>query len=264
MMDADRVSVSIAGKSLLSQVSLQLRAGELLAIAGPNGAGKSTLVHVMAGIQGPSSGAVTLEGVDLRDWRSIDLARKRTVLLQSSELRFGFSALEVVLLGRTPHRGGGRSHDDYEIAAAALEIVDATHFADRDFRSLSGGEKQRVQLARCLAQIWDVDLHRPRYLLLDEPTSALDLKHQEHILTAASSYASRGAAVLAILHDLNLAARFADRIAVMCNGCIEEIGPPDAVLRPDLIRSVFGVDVKVIDHPHQRAKRHLISLGTTV
>lgn len=244
MLSLDSVTVRIGASTLLDTLSLGVAPGEVVAVVGPNGAGKTTALRVLAGDLAPDDGHARLDGRPLAE--APDLARRRAVLPQESALAFGFSALDVVLLGRTPHRTGHRA--DLAAAARAMERAHVAHLADRLYPTLSGGERQRVHLARSLAQL-DTDSTEARYLLLDEPTSALDLGHQHAVLKTARRQAARGVGVLAVLHDLNLAAQYADRIAVLAAGRLVAVGRPDAVLTPTVVRCAFGISVVVTPHP---------------
>jgi iron complex transport system ATP-binding protein len=235
-------------RTILDGVSLAVEAGELLAVIGPNGAGKSTLLHLLSGALSPAGGSVVFQGRPLGDWPRADVARRRAVLPQASELSFPFRALEVVLMGRSAHAGASSHRHDLEVAVQALEAVDARHLAERIYPTLSGGERQRVQLARVLAQIWPDD-PEPRLLLLDEPTNNLDLSHQHALLRFARRLADRGLGVLAVLHDPNLAALHADRLAVLAEGHILREGPVSEVLTEDTIGRAFGLQVAVRPHP---------------
>ena len=250
MLQALDVSVRLGGKSILQAVSLSLQAGELLAVLGPNGAGKSTLLRVLTGALAPQVGLAALDDRPLQSWNSRELARRRAVLPQSSPLAFGFRAFEVVLLGREPHSGLSAREEDLEIAEAAMREADVIHLAERSYATLSGGEQQRVQLARVLSQVWpggrDASL---RFLLLDEPTSSLDLAHQHAILRLARGWSRAGAGVLAVLHDLNLAAMYADRVCILKVGRLEAEGRPDDVFTADRIRACFDLEVVVSRHP---------------
>jgi len=258
MIDVCDVTVTDGCRRLVAGVSFQVGLGEVVGVVGPNGAGKSTLLGAVAGYRS-CLGRVSLGGRPLHAWDRVELARRRSALLQSTTLSFGFSASEGVLLGRTPHRGGGRSLSDYEIAQAALEEVGALHLAARAFQKLSGGEQQRVQLARALAQIWeDGDT---RYLLLDEPTAALDIRHQHRVLATARGFAKRGAAVLVVLHDLNLAARYTDRVLVLRDGEASAYGPPEETLGREVVSDVFGVEVRVVRDPTISDRPYLVDLG---
>lgn len=249
MLAAYDLTVQAGSATPLSGVSVAVVPGQVLAVVGPNGAGKSTLLRALAGDRVPSSGEVTLDGRPLAQWRAADLARVRAVVLQHSALDFSFTALEVVLLGRAPHAGRVSRARDLAIANAALVAADAAGLRGRAYPTLSGGERQRVQFARALAQIWDTPARTARYLLLDEPTAALDLAHQHSTLQRARDWARRGAGVFVVLHDLNLAATYADRVLVLSRGRAVALGAPAEVLRAELIEQVFGVAVTVTAHP---------------
>lgn len=254
MIEARSLHFTVNAKVLLEDVSIDVRAGEVLAVVGPNGAGKSTLRKVLCGDLQPASGEVWMNKRRLAEWPLLERARVRAVLPQDSTLNFPFTVLEVVLMGRAPHLKGAESAHDYEIARAALDAVEAAHLEDRIYPTLSGGERQRVHLARALAQIWipipsSSHTNDARYLLLDEPTSNLDLAHQHRTLHVARRFAREGVCVLVILHDLNLAAQYADRIAILCDGSLVALGTPLNVLTPEAIRETFAMPVIVTKHP---------------
>ncbi|MBX3015570.1 MAG: heme ABC transporter ATP-binding protein [Caldilineaceae bacterium] len=257
---AHAVSVRVGSTTLLDRVSLTLAPGELVAVVGTNGAGKSTLLRVLIGDLRPWTGEVRLAGRPLTAWKGREVARMRAVLPQDSALTFPFTALEVVLMGRAPHCGTQERPVDYAIANAALAATDALPLAERLYPTLSGGERQRVQLARVLAQIWEappdaplVSPHRQtgqeRYLLLDEPTSNLDLAHQHATLRVTRTLAQTGVGVLAIVHDLNLAAQYADRVVVLKGGTLMAAGPTPEILTPTILSKAFAIPVSVIPHP---------------
>lgn len=247
MLEGQHLTFRIGGKTLVEDVSLKIAPGEIVAIVGANGAGKSTLLKLLCGDLHPERGDVLLAGKPLASWSKRDLARVRAVLPQSSPLNFSFSALEVVLMGRSPHIRGIESEQDRAIAQAALEAARVEHLAARSYLTLSGGEQQRVQLARVLVQIWGDT--GARYLLLDEPTNNLDLAHQHGTLAIASNFAQRGVGVLAILHDLNLAAQYADHILIMKAGRALAYGTPNTVFTQSIIRDAFDVAVTIMPHP---------------
>lgn len=249
MIEARNISVEIHSKKLLDDVSVEMRAGEVLVIVGANGAGKSTLRKVLCGDLVQTSGEVLIDEKPLNEWNLNERAKVRAVLPQDSSLNFPFTVLEIVLMGRAPHVAGVEAERDYEIARAALGAVDALDLEERIYPTLSGGERQRVHLARVLAQIWE-RTGSPRYLLLDEPTASLDLTHQHTTLKIARRFAADGAAVLVILHDLSLAAQYADRVLILKDGKISALGAPAEVFTPDAIQKAFGVKVSVIKHPH--------------
>lgn len=247
-LDAHDLRVRRGGRNLVDGVSLALHPGEVLVILGANGAGKSTLLRCLSGELQPDTGEIRLNGVPLARWSAGECAKRRAVLPQHSPLSFPFTALEVAAMGRIPH--GGTGPEETRIAAEALTAAEAEHLAERRYTTLSGGERQRVHLARILAQLWSpLPDNEPRYLLLDEPTASLDLGHQHATLALARRWTNRHIGVLVVLHDLNLAAQYGDRIALMKDGRLLALDCPRAVLEPVGIEHVFGLPVRVIPHP---------------
>jgi len=240
-ISARNVGVAIDGVTILEGVDLDIVAGEVLALVGPNGAGKSTLLGVLAGDEA-SSGSVDVAGRPIGDWRIADLARQRAVLAQDNQLSFPFTVLEVVEMGRSPWLRTERESEDDKAVLEAMRETAVTGFAPRHFPSLSGGERARVSLARVLAQ-------RTSILMLDEPTAALDLKHQEDVLRVARDRARAGDAVVVVLHDLNLAAAYADRIALLERGRLRAVGSPADVLTAELISDVYQYPVEIVTRP---------------
>ncbi|MZD06583.1 heme ABC transporter ATP-binding protein [Streptomyces sp. SID5785] len=230
------------GRPVLSGVDLTVRAGEVLVLVGPNGAGKSTLLSALAGDEAPASGTVLIAGRPAASWPPAELALHRALLPQSATLAFPFPAGEVVRMGRAPWAGTPAEARDEEEVANALAATDTTPFADRPFSALSGGEQARVALARVLAQ-------SAQLLLLDEPTAALDLRHQELVLRVCRERAAAGDAVVAVLHDLGLAAAHADRAAILHDGRLTATGPPAEVFTADLLTKVYQHPVEVFPHP---------------
>jgi iron complex transport system ATP-binding protein len=249
MIALQDITVRVGDATLVENVSAAIRPGQLAAVVGPNGAGKTTLLRVASGELTPTAGTVRMDDQALDALPAREQARRRAVLPQQSQLHFAFTVLEVVLMGRTPHLQGGESRRDWQIAEHALDAVRMSDFVERSFPTLSGGEQQRVHLARGLAQIWTPPADGNRYFLLDEPTASLDLAHQHNVLQAARTLATDGVGVLVILHDLNLAAQYADHVVVMQHGSIAAQGPPADVLTPRRIRDVFNMSVLVQAHP---------------
>lgn len=252
MLAAHGVVVARGGEALLDAVDFHVAPGEAVALIGPNGAGKSTLLHALSGAITPDGGVVRLDGAALSEWSPAALARRRAVLPQAPELGFPLRVRDVVGLGRSPHAGTSDRERDRMAVTGALAECEVTHLAERMYTRLSGGERQRVQLARILAQIGD-DIGdagaRARYLLLDEPTNNLDIAHQQRIATTAGCHARRGHGVLAVLHDPNLAAQYADRIVVLVEGRVLADGPPEAIMTEDTMQAAFGVRVLCRNHP---------------
>lgn len=236
------IGVREGASALLQGVDLQLAPGEVGAVLGPNGAGKSTLLSVLAGLRTPDSGQVTLNGQAVSPLRVHQLARHRAVLPQETAVAFDFRLQEVVELGRYPHHLQPSRHEA-AIVQAAMRATGVAHMAQRAIGSLSGGERARAQLARVMAQIWEPPADgAPRWLLLDEPTAALDLRHQHDTLSTVHRWArEQGVGVLAVLHDPNLALRYADRVWVLDGGALRASGHPMRVLRPALVEQVWQV-----------------------
>lgn len=242
MLAAHNATVRIGGRNLIEDISLTVAPGEVVAVVGPNGAGKSTLVKALSGDIHLAAGRVEMNGRAVGTWRRRDAARLRGILPQASSLNFPFRAYEVVLMGRAPHVAGIERPRDYEIARSAMALAEVEHLWDRLYPTLSGGEQQRIQLSRVLAQIWEPPAGgETRILMLDEPTSSLDIAHQHAVLAAGRRLAGNGVAVLAVLHDLNLAITYADRIAVLDRGQLAAAGPCEEVCQGDLLSQVFGV-----------------------
>ncbi|GAB3634577.1 heme ABC transporter ATP-binding protein [Hymenobacter arcticus] len=246
MIQATNISYCIGPKMLLHNVALTARPGELLAVVGANGAGKSTLLKLLSGDLKPSAGEVLWEGKRLREWAPAALARRRAVLTQQHTLALAFEVRELVLLGRYPHFGGQPTAHDHAIVSAALDLVGLGHLAGRAYPTLSGGEQQRAQLARVLAQVWEAE---GGFLLLDEPLTGLDLRHQHQTLAVARQLTRRGFGVVAVLHDLNLAAQYADQVLLLHQGRTVASGPPTHVFTPDYIHLGFGLEVELLTHP---------------
>lgn len=231
------------GRDVLRSVDLELVPGEVIAVVGPNGAGKSSLLGALAGDLHASSGHVALGGVELSQWSAGDLARERAVLLQQVTLSFPFRVEEVVAMGRAPWAGLPQQLEDDDAIAKAITATEVEHLVGRRFSQLSGGEKARVALARVLAQ-------RTKTLLLDEPTAALDLRHQELVLRTARNHAHvSGGCVMVVLHDIGLAAAYADRVLVLEGGEVAAFGAPGEVLESELLSRVYQYEVEVFPHP---------------
>lgn len=242
VLRAEGVRLAYGEHVVLDGVDLEAGAGEVVALVGPNGAGKSTLLAILGGDPRPDAGRVLLDGVDLHGHDLRTLARRRAVMLQETRLSFPFRVEEVVHMGRHPWRGTPAEREDDAVVAAAIEDADVTHLAQRTVPTLSGGEKARTSFARTLAQQAPV-------LLLDEPTAALDVRHQEGLLGRVRAAADAGATVVVVLHDLTLAAAWADRVVVLSGGRVQADGPPADVLTSELLTSVYEHPVDVWHRP---------------
>jgi len=230
------VSLSYGENEILRELDFSIGGGEIIGILGPNGSGKTTLLKMMAGVLPPQSGRIQFMGKDLPDYGRQDIARRLSVLPQDTVIDFPFTALEIVLMGRAPYLKNFQweSARDYQIAKANMEITDCWEFAGRDIRYLSGGERERVLLARALTQ-------EPEVLLLDEPTTHLDLKHWLDIFRLLKKLnQERGLTIVLVLHDLNFASLICGRILLLADREIKAQGTPEAVLKPDIIETIYG------------------------
>jgi len=237
-LETRALSFRVPGRTLVDGVDLAIAPGRVTTLLGPNGAGKSTLMKLLCRQLKPSGGTIMLEGRPLGEWPLRDLARRRAVLPQASSVPFDFTAREIVLMGRSPYGDGGRS---LAMARRAMEWTQCAHLGDRVVRTLSGGELQRVNLARVLVQLNLGEGPQTPLLLLDEPVSSQDPAHQHGALLVCRRMAALGAAVFVILHDLNLAAQYSDAILILRQGRIVARGTPREVLRPEIITEVFEV-----------------------
>lgn len=245
MLDIRNLTVGYANKTVLQDFSLQVRAGEMLGVLGPNGCGKSTLIKALSGIIKVRSGDVTLLGQNLLKLKPPARARLVGVVPQNPTLPPAFIAAEVVLFGRTPHLKFMESEkaQDWEAVRQAMEQAACWELADRRVGELSGGERQRVLFALALAQ-------EPRLLLLDEPTTFLDINYQTEMMDIAAAWKQKPErAVVAVFHDLNLAAQYCDRVALLQNGQLLAIGPPTEVITVENIKLAYGAQVFIAPHP---------------
>lgn len=248
---AEQLHCRAGERSLLHDVSLRLTPGEVHAVLGPNGAGKSTLLKALGGELRPQAGRIELNGQALDAMPPRERARHRAVLPQLDRLRFGFRAEQVVSMGRQPCLRHGPARER-EIVLSALDAAGVRALAQRRYTMLSGGERARVQFARVLAQIWEPLPSGPRYLLLDEPTASLDLAHQHRLMMTARRFAADGVGVLAVLHDPNLALRYADRVSLLRDGRVLAGGTPTAVMDAAHLHRLYGIEVDIIQVPGQR------------
>lgn len=235
------LSWSVEQRKIVDGVLLDVQPGEFVGLLGPNGSGKSTLLRAIYRVLKPDAGLITLDGEDLWQMDARQAAQRTAVVAQERGGEFDFTVHEIVMMGRTPHKGlfDRDTRDDFAIVEAALRQVNMLPLAERSFRTLSGGEKQRVLVARALAQ-------QAQFLVLDEPTNHLDIRYQLEILALVKGL---NVTTLAALHDLNLAACFCDHIVLLHEGKVCAAGTPAEVLQPALIRQVYCVDAHVGRHP---------------
>jgi iron complex transport system ATP-binding protein len=269
MLEASRITFRVGDKTLIHEVSVLFAPGKLHLVIGPNGAGKSTLIKVLARLLRPDTGKVEYEGADVRHESESDLAKRRAVLSQAIEVAFPLTVREVVMMGRYPHFGTRPGPLDEKITDEMMEFFDVKEFSARNYQTLSGGERQRVNFARVLAQLWRASsdsfqspaspstLSPCRYLFLDEPLTFLDIRHQIAFMKKVRDFADATDVVtVGVVHDLNLAARFADQIVLLNHGRVVAIGTAAEVLTSDRIRDVFGVEPTFV--PVKQASVHLL------
>ncbi len=250
MLRVKDISFKIDKKWLLKDASLMAEPGEIWAVLGANGAGKSTLLKLIGGSLKPTDGEVTWKGKPLSEYKISKLALERAVLTQKLHLSQEFSAAEVVMLGRYPHFSNQPSPTDFWAVDNAMKQTDSEQFAPRIYQSLSGGEQQRVQFSRTLAQLDSaLDTGEPKLLLLDEPLNNLDIKYQHQCLILARKFARHGHCVLVVMHDINLASFYSDKILLMRAGQVLAQGSPRDVLTEEILSKAYNFPVHVQEHP---------------
>jgi iron complex transport system ATP-binding protein len=255
MLEVNQIAYKIANKSIVNNISFKVEKGEMIALVGPNGAGKSTLLKLISKELTPSKGNIKLNGNDLQNISFKNLAKERAVLTQSNFIALDYKVDEVVMMGRFAYKNLPESLNDEKIVDHVLEICGIKHLQHKSINALSGGEQQRVHFARTLAQIYNEENNLPKLLLLDEPLNNLDIKYQHHILEIAKEFAEKGNIVICVLHDLNLAATYCDRILMLQNGNLVEDGTVKKVFKAPLLKDVFDCNVEVHylgnqQHPH--------------
>ncbi|MFZ6010931.1 MAG: heme ABC transporter ATP-binding protein [Bacteroidota bacterium] len=247
MLQGSGLSYKAGAREILCDISIQIRPGEFTAIAGPNGAGKSTLLKLLAHEYKTTAGSVTINGQAIEQLRPAELAKLRAVLPQSSHLQFSFSVEQIILLARYGNHTTKKQNEN--ILEEVMTLTNTLSFRHRNYQTLSGGEKQRVQFARVLAQIWDKEAVYPRYILLDEPTSSLDMAQQQLIFKLARQVCSRNVGVLAIAHDLNHTIQFAHQLYFLRHGKIVAGGEALKVFTKPIIEETFCCRVNVYQDP---------------
>ncbi|MCC4247530.1 MULTISPECIES: heme ABC transporter ATP-binding protein [Microbacterium] len=242
VLRAREIAVEVGGRRVLDAVDLDLHAGELFVLVGPNGAGKSTLLAALAGDRPLAAGTVELDGAALESWPVRERARRRSVLTQSNDVSFPFAVHDVVRMGRAPWRRHPAAARDDVAVADAMAAGEVEAFAERPVTGLSGGERARAAFARSVAQECAI-------ALLDEPTVSLDIRHQHRVLAVTRQRVNAGGAAIVVLHDLGLAAAYADRVALLDGGRVAAVGPPRDVLQPELLTRVYRHPIDVVDGP---------------
>ncbi|CAI8724479.1 heme ABC transporter ATP-binding protein [Kosakonia quasisacchari] len=257
-LTAAHLRLNAGSRRLIDDVSLTLTSGEKVALIGPNGAGKSTLLRLLTGFLPAAAGECHLEGKPLKAWTPQALSRRRAVMLQQTTLGFDWPVDAIIAMGRAPW--GQHQVREREIVQQVVTLTGCDALRGRRYVTLSGGEQQRVQLARCLAQLWHHD-GPEGWLFLDEPTSALDLYHQQQVLRLLKRLTFSGKLhVCAVLHDLNLAALWADRILLLHQGKLVAQGTPEQVIQTPLIAQWYGAEVEVSQHPGVNTPQVFLSI----
>jgi iron complex transport system ATP-binding protein len=248
-LELDGLAVDIGARRIVAGVDLVVPDGGFVGLLGPNGSGKSTILKAIYRVHPPALGRILLDGSDLLAMRPRDAAQRVAVVAQETTVEFDFSVFEMVMIGRTPHKRTFDRDDEHDrtIVHQAIERVGCEHLGRRSFNTLSGGEKQRVLIARAIAQQAD-------HLILDEPTNHLDIRYQIEVLELVAGF---GMTILAALHDLSLAALFCDTVCVLSDGVVVTSGPPKAVITVEMVRHAYGADVLVVEHP-ETGTPHLI------
>ncbi len=249
MLNAANISYSIGKKHILKNISARFLPGEFSMILGPNGSGKSSFLKVFSGETNRYEGTVIYEDKELRSIKKDVLAKQRAVMSQQPELNFPLPVEEVVMMGRYPHFRYSPVKKDYDICQAVIQKMRLEDFRQRNYLTLSGGEKQRVQFARVLAQVWEKPVTGLRYLFLDEPLASLDINYQQEFLQLAKELVGQDTVVIAVMHDINQAIHYADKLFFLKGGELVAEGIPADVISSQLLKDVFDVDTTIISNP---------------
>lgn len=249
MLRTENISYRIGKKQILKDISLEFVPGEFNMILGPNGSGKSSFLKIFCGEINDYDGNVFYDDKKIQSINKEALARKRAVMSQQPELNFPLSVEEVVMMGRYPHFVFDPHPSDKKICDEVIDRMNLQSFRERNYLTLSGGEKQRVQFARVLAQVWENPGLDTRFLFLDEPLASLDINYQQEFLQIAKSFLQSKTVLAAVIHDINLAIQFADKLFFFKEGELKALGKPSAILTESLIEQVFGVKTTIISNP---------------
>ncbi len=254
MIEVINAGFSVDKKLLVNNISLQMQAGEFVVVMGANGAGKSTLLKMMSGALQPTNGEIIFKNKPLKQYKTEELAKQRAVLSQHYHISFPLTATEIVMMGRYPYFNNQPLERDEEMVTDCMKKMEVIDLSERNYQTLSGGEAQKVQMCRVMAQIGETSENNQKLLLLDEPVSHLDIKYQHQLLKEAKQLCTNHVAVLAVLHDVNLSLKYADRILFMKDGAlIKELTKKEGITA-SLLKQVFDVDANIFDMPNGSGK----------
>lgn len=249
MLRAENIQYAVGKKQILNGITADFCPGEINMILGPNGSGKSSFLKIFAGETEKYSGNIFYNEKNIAQQKKESLATYRAVMSQQPELSFPLMVKEVVMMGRYPHFDFNPTKKDGLICDEVLEKLNLNYFKDRNYLTLSGGEKQRVQFARVLAQIWEPPANGQRFLFLDEPLNSLDINYQQEFLKILQTFTKPDTTVIAVMHDLNLAIQFADKLFFLKSGELVRSGEPTDIISEDLLQEVFAVKTSIIKNP---------------
>lgn len=247
MLQAENISFAHRTCQILKNIDLSIRSGELLVIIGPNGAGKSTLLNILANELISDTSRIVFKKKDLSSWKPRILAQHKAKFSQEFNKDIGLTSQEIVLMGRYPYFDATPHAEDWEVVSRVMQITEVYHLRNRLYNALSGGEKQRVHLARVLAQV--DNKHKEKLAFFDEPLNNLDIRHQYQVLEALKNFTQQGNSVVIVLHDLNLAAEFADRLLLLKEGQIKAIGNPEEIFKKEIISGAYNFPCTICKNP---------------
>ena len=251
LLEINSIFLKIKNKLILNDISLHIESGDMISIVGPNGSGKTTLLRTISNEIPISDGKIEFMNKNILDWGLNEYANKKAVLSQSNNLVFPFSVIDIVKMGRFPLNNKGNQTEENNLCKKILNIFDLNDYIDQNYITLSGGEKQRVQLARVIAQIWSDDYSK-KILILDEPTSYLDIKHQYLLFKFLKELNQKGLTIIMVLHDLNHALSNSNKIAVLKDSKLISYGKTKNIISEELIKNVFEIDLKLINYEDSR------------